>query len=134
MIDIDLSSIPPVVSFKISPKNPIEYAGDILKGFYALTNASFNLCFTSNGFKHKLYFNLKAGEQALAFKTRMFPLWLCPYTSLFIEDLEGQIEIIYMNIPLEFRRKYINTKFKIIDDFYISGGNIYNTPGVFLTS
>ena len=26
------------------------------------------------------------------------------------------------------------TKFKIIDDFYISGGNIYNTPGVFLTS
>ena len=134
MIDIDLSSIPPESTFTTHYKKQIEYVGDILKGFYALTNANFDLCFTSNGFKHKLHFQLKPGEQALAFKTNLFPLWLCPYTRLFIENLEGQIKIIYVNIPLEFRRKYINLKFKIIDDFYISGGNIYNTPGVFLSS
>lgn len=109
--------------------------GDIVLGFYSKTHSNFNLVHpyfkeTSHTLcKKTINFNLEPSEFSYIFKDTVFPIIACPYMHVSIEDLVGDVYIVYCNIPIINLRKIINTPIKLFDNFYINMGAIYKYLG-----
>ena len=105
--------------------------GDFVVGFYSKTPSSFTLKFPSfkGSFQspniNTINFNLQAGDSSLAFKKSIFPTITSPYMNLYVEDLVGDIYIIYCNIHILSLRKIMRQKIHLFNNFYINWGAIY---------
>ena len=102
--------------------------GDIIMGFYALSDTRFTLIFDDKMYKHT--YLVKKGEFVPTLKGYPFPTICCPYSEIKIAECTGNVVSIQCWLNLSMRELLIELSkqdIKLVDNFWIKAGVFVST-------